>query len=100
MMKRTDLMLIACAICCISACNSPSEPSELERLASACVADDLNSCNQLALILQANGNSTEAANLLAKTCQAGLKIACSNLGEQYYDGSGVKKDLQISYGLF
>jgi len=67
---------------------------------AACSQGDLVACNGLGISFERTGNYPLAANYFRKTCDGGLLIGCSNLGEYYFDGRAVQSDIPRAFRLF
>lgn len=69
----------------------------------SCGGGHLKSCSNLGLTLTEEGpwrDDRRSAELLDRTCSAGLPIACVNLGSSYKHGTGVARDEARARSLF
>jgi len=57
---------------------------------SMCETGDMESCNDLASIYEAKGNSKEAIKFYTKACDNNHSKACTNLGLVYENEGGVE----------
>jgi len=47
-----------------------------------------------------NGDYKKAASLYQKACNGGNAVGCSNLGNMYHDGEGVRQDYKKAASLY
>lgn len=60
----------------------------------------MSTCGSLGSIYLLGKNYTMSAKMFKKTCDSGNAEDCTNLGRQYNEGKGVKKDLSKAMNLF
>ena len=97
MRSHATAFAITCAAMLIGA--APASAQTAAEIA-ACEAGDLAACNSVGFAHGVAGRHADAARYFERVCDGGEPVGCSNLAEFYFDGLGVRQDLERARSLW